>query len=306
MVRIAAAAYPFDFLGSWAAFEEKIASWVDAAAAKGAELLVFPEWAGLELATFDGREAAADHDRAIDAQTEHLAAADALHVRLAADYGVHICAASALVRREDGEAVNRARLVTPEGAVGVQDKLVMTRYEREALDIRPGREARVFDTALGRIGIAICYDVEFPLIARAMIEAGAEIILAPSCTEGQAGYWRVRLGAQARALEGQCITVQSPTIGRAEWNEAIDVTTGAAGIYCPPDRGFPETGVLAAGAIDKPGWVIADADLDQIAEVRRDGGVLNMCHWPEQQDGRLARLHAVDLRAGAAKRTAAE
>jgi len=306
MVRIATAAYPVEYLGAWDAYEAKVSKWVAEAAGQGAELLVFPEWGGLELATFEGPEVAASLTCCIEAQTRWLPKADALHARLAAGHGVHICAASALVRREDGLAVNRARLVTPEGTVGVQDKLVMTRYEREVFDIHPGREARVFETALGRIGISICYDSEFPLIARAMVEAGAEIVLAPSCTEAMAGYWRVRIGAQARALEGQCITVQSPTIGRAPWCEAIDVTTGAAGIYCPPDRGFPATGVLAAGEIDRAGWVVADADLAQVAEVRRDGAVLNLSHWPEQADGRLAAIEAVDLRPAGAERTAAE
>lgn len=307
MVRIAAAAYPIDFFDSWQAYEDKIVRWVGDAAAEGAELIVFPEWAGLELATLAGREVASDLFRCVDAQTERLGKADALHRRLAAEHDVHICAASALVRDEEGRPVNRARLMTPDGVTGVQDKLIMTRYEREAMDIQPGREARVFKTDLGRIGIAICYDVEFPLIARAMVEAGAEIILAPSCTERERGYWRVRLGAQARALEGQCITVQSPTVGRAEWSEAVDVTTGAAGIFCPPDKGFPENGILAVGEIDRPGWVVADADLAAVAEVRRDGGVLNMTHWEEQEDGRLGRLKTLDLRqAPAAGRTAAE
>ncbi len=296
MIRIAAAAYPCELLPGWSAYEDKIAAWVERAAGQAADLLVFPEWAGLELVTLAGRRDASDHVYAIDAQTERLAESDALFTRLAAEHGVHICAGTAMVRREDGDPVNRARLITPDGAIGVQDKLVMTRYEREVLGICPGRDARVFTTAIGRIGVAICYDVEFPLTARAMVEAGAEIILSPSCTEALAGYWRVRLGAQARALEGQCITVQSPTIGQADWSEAIDVTTGAAGIYCPPDRGFPATGVLAAGVVDEAGWVIADVDLDLVAEVRRDGGVLNMRHWAEQLDGRLASLTAVDLR----------
>ena len=296
MVRIAAAAYPCEFLGGWTAYEDKIAEWVAEAAGQGADLLVFPEWAGLELATLEDRETAADLVRCIDAQTDWLAEADALHARLAAEHRVHICAGSALVRRaSDGKPVNRARLVTSDGAIGVQDKLIMTRYEREVFHIHPGREARVFDTALGRVGIAICYDVEFPLIGRAMIEAGVEIILAPSCTEALAGATRVEIGARARALEGQCITVQAPTVGPAEWNEALDVTTGAAGIFCPPDRGFPMTGILAQGGMDRPGWVIADADLAAIARVRRDGGVLNMAHWPEQSDGRLERIESVDL-----------
>ena len=105
----------------------------------------------------------------------------------------------------------------------------------------------------------------------------------------------MRLGAQARALEGQCITVQAPTIGPAPWCEAIDVTTGAAGIYCPPDRGFPPTGVLAAGEINQPGWTYAEADLAQIAEVRRDGIVLNRAHWTGQE-GRDGPAPMVSLR----------
>lgn len=306
MVRIAAAAYPCELLDGWAAYEDKTASWVAEAAGEGADLLVFPEWGGLELAGLAGRKIAGDLVRFIDAMTERLDQADAIHRRLAAAHGVHICAASVLIRLPDGRAVNRARLFTPDGAVGIQDKLIMTRYEREVLHISPGHEARVFDTALGRVGIPICYDVEFPIIGRAMIEAGAQILLAPSCTEGARGYWRVRIGAQARALEGQCITVQSPTIGLADWCEAIDTTTGAAGIFCPPDRGFPETGVLAVGQINKPGWVYADADLGAVAEVRRDGGVLNMTHWCEQADGRLDGLKSVDLRGPAAAKTAAE
>jgi predicted amidohydrolase len=301
-MRVAAAAYPCEFLASWSAYEDKLAAWIERAAAGGAQLLVFPEWAGLELATLAGPRAPDDHAWAIDAQTERLGESDALVARLAATHGVYVCTGTAMVRERSGEVFNRARLITPQGAIGTQDKLIMTRYEREVLHIEPGRAVHVFETALGRVGIAICYDVEFPLIARAMVEAGAALILSPSCTEAAAGYWRVRIGAQARALEGQCVTVQSPTIGRAEWSEAIDVTTGAAGIYAPPDRGFPSDGVLATGAIDEAGWVFADVDLDMVAQVRRDGGVLNMQHWSEQHDGRLAALSTIDLRVGSAAR----
>jgi predicted amidohydrolase len=295
MIRIAAAAYHCEFLPSWAAWQAKLSRAVADAAAGGAQLLVFPEWAGLELATLREDVQPLEHSEAIALQTERLAAADRLHAALAAEYGVHICAGSAMVLDQHGRAVNRARLIAPNGTIGVQDKLIMTRYEREQLDLQPGRDIHVFDTALGRIGIAICYDIEFPLITRAMIEAGAEIILAPSCTETLAGYWRVRLGAQARAMEGQCVTVQAPTIGAAAWSDAIDLTTGAAGIYAPPDVGFPASGVLAIGEIDRAGWVFADVDLAQIKAVRTDGGVLHVRHWPEQ-DGRLAAVQPVDLR----------
>jgi len=104
----------------------------------------------------------------------------------------------------------------------------------------------------------------------------------PSCTERRPGYWRVRIGAMARALEGQCVTVMASTVGDAPWSEAVDTNTGAGGVFGPPDTGFPETGVLAAGTLDRPGWTVAEVDPAAIAHVRADGVVLNMTHWAEQ------------------------
>ena len=131
----------------------------------------------------------------------------------------------------------------------------------------------MFDTALGRIGIAICYDSEFPLLVRAMAEAGAELILVPSCTERVAGYHRVRTGSMARALENQIATVQSPTVGDALWSPAVDRNTGAAGVYVPSERLVSETGVLAEGTMNEPQWVTATVDLrraEEAAQCRRD------------------------------------
>jgi hypothetical protein len=65
------------------------------------------------------------------------------------------------------------------------------------------------------------------------------------------GYWRVRIGAQARALEGQCYAVQSPTVGKATWSPAVDINRAAA-VYGPPDRGMPVDGVLAIGSENAP------------------------------------------------------
>ena len=69
-------------------------------------------------------------------------------------------------------------------------------------------------------GIAICYDIEFPLIAHAMARAGAELILAPSCTDTIAGANRVHVGARARALENQVYVAVAPTVGQAPWSPA--------------------------------------------------------------------------------------
>ncbi len=293
MPRIAAAAYPLSPLADWAAYEAKLGAWVADAAERGAELLVFPEYGGTELATLGGARWGEDNDGVVDAITAVLDDADARLAALAARHGVWILAGSAPIREAD-RILNRARLIGPGGERGVQDKLIPTPWEREPLGMAGGAAAHVFATPLGRIGVAICYDSEFPLIARAMVEAGADVILAPSCTETVRGYWRVRVGAMARALEGQCWTVQAPLIGDNDWAEMVEENHGAAGIYCPADRGFPETGVVAIGEMDAPGWVIADCPPEPVRAIRKAGGVQTFAHWPEQ-DGRVAAVDVVNL-----------
>jgi predicted amidohydrolase len=278
-MKIATAAYPLDVLTSWEQYEDKLAHWVADAAVQGAELLVFPEYAAMELATLDGPEVAADLERSLFSVSEKLDEADRLHVRLAAKHNVHIVAGSGPAAT-DSRPVNRARLITPSGQVGVQDKQIMTRFEREEWGVIGGNALQVFETAIGKIGILICYDSEFPLLGRAL--ADCDVICVPSVTETLAGYWRVRIGSMARALENQCITAMSSVVGAADWSDALGQSYGAGGIFCPPDRGFPPTGILGVREVNAPGWTVAEADMTQVAEVRADGIVLNRRDWQDQ------------------------
>ncbi len=283
-MKIAASAYQLDFLPDWDAYAAKITAWVRDAASEGADLLVFPEYGAMELASLGGAAVAADLEAALHEVMRHGPAVEALHCALAAQFGVHILGASGPAQADyAARPVNRAVLYGPNGVIGHQDKQIMTRFEREDWDIAPGQGLRVFETPLGCLGVVICYDSEFPLLARALVEAGAEILLAPSCTEALAGYTRVKVGAMARALENQCVCVHAPTVGPAEWCPAVDTNAGAAAIYGPPDLGFPSDGILAQTALDTPGWVYADVSLDAIAHVRRAGAVLNHAHWGEQE-----------------------
>jgi predicted amidohydrolase len=206
---------------------------------------------------------------------------DAAHAELARRHKVHILAASGPSARPGGRYVNAARQFTPAGRMGVQEKLIMTPFERN-WGISSGETLRVFETALGRIGIAICYDTEFPLLVRAQAEAGAQLILVPSCTEFRSGYARVRTAAMARALENTSVTVLSPTVGDAPWSPAVDHNAGAAGIYVPADHGFSETGVLAEGTPDAPQWVYADVDLARLQRVKQTGEMRNSTDWAAQ------------------------
>lgn len=280
---IAAAAYPLDFLPDFAAYIDKITQWVAGAAGQGAQLLVFPEYGAMELASLGGAEVAADLERALHQVAGYADQVHDLHCKLAAQYGVHILGASAPVFT-GLRPVNRATLYGPAGIIGHQDKQIMTRFERETWFVDAGHGLPVFDTPLGRIGIVICYDSEFPLLSRHLVEQGAEILLVPSCTDSLAGFTRVRVGAMARALENQCVTVQAPTVGDAPWCPAVDENWGRAAIYGPPDRGFPETGIFTETPLNTAGWAIATIDRAAIHAVRANGGVLNHAHWPEQLD----------------------
>ena len=281
-MKIAAAAYPLTEFAAFDDYATKMDHWVAEAVDMGAELLVFPEYGAMELASLGGRAVAGDLEAALHEVARHGPAVMAHLDGLARRHGVHILGASA-PHFTGARPVNRAFLFGPQGVIGHQDKQIMTRFEREIWDVVPGEEGlTVFETALGRIGIVICYDSEFPLLARHLVEAGAEILLAPSCTDTAAGYNRVRVGSMARALENQCVVVHSPTVGLCDFCPAVDENVGAAAIYGPPDRGFPETGVIATGALNEPGWTLAEIRREAIAEVRSTGAVFNHQHWAEQ------------------------
>lgn len=279
---LATAQYDISFFNQWDEFADKLERWVAGAARQGAKLLVFPEYGSMELASLFGEDVYRDLQKQLHAMQTLLPQWHALHETLAKRYEVVILASSFPTQQSDGRFVNRANLFGPNGLLGYQDKLMMTRFENEQWYISGSDKINVIDTPLGRIGIHICYDSEFPMIAHQQVAAGADLLLVPSCTDTQAGFHRVRLGCQARALENQCYVVQSPTVGHAPWSEAVDINTGRASVYTPVDYGFPDDGILVQGADQQAGWVYATIDLTAIARIRDEGQVFNYRDWPKQ------------------------
>jgi predicted amidohydrolase len=278
---IAAAQYPIGQPATLAEWQDKIARWVADGAATGAQLLVFPEYAAIEQAAALGEAVYTDLNATLSEVARLTGERIALHAALAREHRVHILVGSGPKRLDDGRFVNAAQLVTPSGSVGEQEKIIMTPFERD-WGVSPGGPLRVFETALGRIGVAICYDSEFPLLSRALAEAGADVILVPSCTERVSGYHRVRTGAIARALENTVVTVQSPTVGDALWSPAVDRNSGAAGIYVPSEHGVSDTGVIVEGALDAAQWVSGTVDLARLRRVRTTGEMRNFADWSVQ------------------------
>jgi predicted amidohydrolase len=280
-IRVATAQYPIDQLPTMDAARDKLAQWVGEAAGQGAQLVVFPEYGAMELSAIRGLQVAADVPASLQAVSEMLSEIDAWHAELARRHQVYILAPSGPSRRADGHYVNVARLMGPSGRAGTQEKLIMTPFERD-WGIAGGQHQRVFDTSLGRIGIAICYDSEFPLIVRAQAEAGADLIIIPSCTERVSGAHRVRTAALARALENGCAAIVSPTVGDAPWCLTVDHNEGIGGIYVPAEAGLSDTGVLAEGRLSEPGWVFAEIDLSALMALRACGEMRNANDWSLQ------------------------
>src|ERR1043166_4544413 len=256
-VKVAAAQYKIELLQNWGALETKVVRWVEEAANAGARLLVFPEYAALELVgVADSRVAERrSPDRhllgplpvqqgnrrkeqslvwATDAIQPLIPQYLSVFAALAARHRIYILTGSTPFRHPDGSLTNRAFFFAPDGRMGSQDKMVRSRWERDVWQMRDGDEVRVFDTDFGPIGINICYEVEFPIVARRQAEAGARIILTQCCCDSLRGWYRVRVGARARALENQAYVIQSAAIGNVDWLVALDRRVGFAAIYAPP------------------------------------------------------------------------
>lgn len=278
-MRLAALAWKIERTPSVEAFAERLDHALADAAARGAELVLLPEYAPVEVGA---ARAAGRGARAEVAEAAALAPAlEGAMAGLAARHGVWLLGGS-LPAHEGGRLVNRATLYAPDGRRAVQRKCTMTRFEAEEWGVAASGPPQVVETPWGRIGVAICYDAEFPPIVRAMTLAGAWLVLVPACTDTQAGATRVTISARARAIENQGVVAVAPTVGDAPWCESLDTNHGRAGIYGPADRGFPPDGIIAEGEQGVPGAVIAALDPAAIAAVREHGAVRNHRDWPNE------------------------
>ena len=284
-MKLALAQYPIRRFASLEEWQSDTGIWVARAANDGATFLSFPEYGGMALTSLLPVALQQDLRGQIPALEKFHADYVATFAALAVKHGVYIQAPSLPVAVPDptnNKVHNRAYLLSPSGKLDFQDKRQMTRFENEQWGISGGSALKVFDIGETRIGIAVCYDIEFPLIAHAMAAEGAELILAPSCTDTLAGANRVHVGARARALENQVYVALAPTVGDASWSPAVDVNIGWAAVYSPPDRGFPDDGILAKGDLNKPGWVTAALDFAALKSAREQAQVFTARDWDAQ------------------------
>lgn len=187
-----------------------------------------------------------------------------------------IVAGSIPVATEGPKILNRSFVFDPKGTALFQDKIHMTRFEKEEWQISAGSPIiQTFSCAGAKCAIAICYDIEFPKYSAALGAANVDVILVPSCTDDLHGYWRVRHCAQARAVENQSYVILSSICGGDSNHPEISSHHGQEAIFSPCDLEFPAKGILAEGQENREGLVMAHLDLVKIQRVRQNGTVLN-------------------------------
>jgi predicted amidohydrolase len=273
-MRVAAVQYFIRPVQTFDQFRDQVEALVETAADYDCHLAVFPEYFTAQLLTLGNVK------RPIREQVRDLAKQVPRYVELmgglARRFKIHIVAGT-IPEHADGDSdtiYNHCYFFGPSGRYGVQGKLHMTRFEKEDWHVSPRSRLCIFETAFGRMGVAICYDVEFPEIVRAAAREGVHVLAVPSCTDDRQGYLRVRYCAHARAIENQMYVIMAHTVGSLPMVPAVSLNYGQAAILTPSDFPFSRDGILAEGTPNQEMMVIGELNLRTIVDTRSTGTVL--------------------------------
>lgn len=198
----------------------------------------------------------------------------------AMQYNINIITGS-MPYLEDGKLYNTGWLCRRDGTREEYRKLHITPAEESAWGIHGGDSLRVFDTDAGKIGVLICYDVEFPELGRLLASQGLQIMFVPFMTDTQNGYMRVRRCAQARAIENECYVAIAGSVGNLPDVNNMDIQYAQSAVFTPADFSFPTNGIKTEATPNTEMTLIADVDLSLLKELHSHGSVRNL------QDRRL-------------------
>jgi len=187
-------------------------------------------------------------------------------------YNINIITGS-MPYTEDGNLYNVGFLCKRDGTSEMYTKIHITPNEVQYWGMKGGSEIRTFDTDCGKIGIMICYDVEFPEMARLMADEGMEILFVPFLTDTQNAYTRVKLCAQARAIENECYVAIAGCVGNLPKVNNMDIQYAQAAVFTPSDFAFPSNGIKAEATPNTEMTLIADVDLDMLKKLHEMGSV---------------------------------
>ncbi|MXO85537.1 GNAT family N-acetyltransferase [Altererythrobacter aurantiacus] len=273
-VRVATCQLQARAVADFEEFMRAIEYFVDVAADYEADFITFPELFTLMLLSFEEKELSPVE--AIAKLSDYTPRIQEALSDMAMRYNINIIGGSHPTRLEDGDIHNIAYVCLRDGSIHAQEKIHPTPNERYWWNIKGGDSIDVIPTDCGPIGVLICYDSEFPELARRLADEGARIIFVPFCTDSRQGYLRVRYCGQARAIENQCFVVLSGNVGNLPNVANMDIQYAQSCILTPCDFPFARDGIAAEASENVETLTISDINLADLSWARAEGTVRNL------------------------------
>jgi predicted amidohydrolase/ribosomal protein S18 acetylase RimI-like enzyme len=273
-VRVAAVQFQARAEESLEAFERNVEYFVDVCSDYRADFCVFPEMFTVALLALEKRKLSPEES--INALSRHTPRFIEFMRGLAVSFNINIIGGSHPTKTDDGDIQNVAYVFLRDGSVHSQEKIHPTPNEKFWWGIKGGDEVRTIPTDCGPIGVLICYDAEFPELARKLADEGAGILFVPYATDDRTGHLRVRYCAHARAIENQVYVVTAGNVGNLPDVENMDVNYAESAIITPCDFPFARDGLAAVAAENVETIVVADVRLDDLTSARHSGTVRNL------------------------------
>ena len=251
---------------------QHIEFFVDTVSGYKADFIIFPEFFNAPLMALFKKSTAADAVRALAEYTEEI---KENMIRLALSYNINIISGS-MPLYTDKELYNVSYLCRRDGTWDAQYKLHVTPDEEAYWGLKGGNKLKVFDTDAGKIGILICYDVEFPELSRVLADQGVNILFVPFWTDTKNSYLRVMRCAQARAIENECYVAISGSVGNLPGVENMDIQYAQSAVFSPSDFSFPPDAIVAEATPNTETTLVVDLDIDLLKKLRTQGTVRNL------------------------------
>jgi predicted amidohydrolase/GNAT superfamily N-acetyltransferase len=245
---------------------------VDALSGYKSDFALFPEFFNAPLMAEYNHLTESEAIRQLAENTESIVREFS---KLSISYNINIITGS-MPEIVDNVLYNVGYLCRRDGTVERFEKIHVTPDESKVWGLKGGSDIRTFDTDCGKIGILICYDVEFPELSRLLADEGMDILFVPFLTDTQNGYSRVRHCAQARAIENECYVAIAGSVGNLPNVHNMDIQYAQSMVFTPCDFSFPTNGIKSEATPNTEMIVIADVDLDLITELHNHGSVKNL------------------------------
>jgi predicted amidohydrolase/GNAT superfamily N-acetyltransferase len=274
LVRVASVQFQVRKVNSFEEFASQIEYFVDVASDYKSDFVLFPEYVTIPLISIDKKVESSSEN--IEKITRHTEKYIKLFQSMAIAHNINIIGGTHPTKNDAGEIENIAYIFLRDGSVHTQSKLHITPSEKYWRNIYGGNRLSTIETDCGTIGVLVCYDSEFPELARHLTDQGMKMLFVPFCTDEKQAYNRVRYCCQARAVENQIYVILSGTVGNLPDVSNMDINYAESCILTPCDFPFARDGIAATSIPNTETVVISDLNLASLHASRKSGSVQNL------------------------------